>query len=166
MFFGETPDLSNLNVFGCTAFKLIETHEDKLSDKATKEVFVGYSEDSEAYVLYNPYSKKPSFSRNVSFDETSFDSFAAHPSQNIRAFVTEKPAPKQVLPEPLDYLCEKSSIPVLPTEALNDFETETTSSPIDVVSPENIDATESSVLSGLEVRELSNLLRIWTTSFF
>ena len=59
-------------------------------------MFVGYSEDSEAYVLYNPYSKEISYSRNVIFDETSFDSFAAHPSQNIRAFVTEKPAPKQV----------------------------------------------------------------------
>ena len=104
MFFGKKPDLSNLKVFGCTAFKHIETHQDKLSDKATKEVFVGYSEDSEAYILYNPYSKKTSFSRNVSFDETSFDFFAAHPSQNIRAFVTEKPAPKQVLTETQTFL--------------------------------------------------------------
>ena len=92
-------DLYNSKIFGCTAFKHIEKHQDKISDKATKEVFVGYSEDSEAYILYNPYSKKTSFSRNVSFDETSFDFFAAHPSQNIRAFVTERPAPKQVLPE-------------------------------------------------------------------
>ena len=90
MFFGKKPDLPNLKVFGCTAFKHIETHQDKLSDKATKEVFVGYSEDSEAYILNNPYSKKTSFSRNVSFDETSFDFFAAHTSQNIRAFVTKK----------------------------------------------------------------------------
>ena len=75
------------------------SHQDKLFDKATKEVFVCCSEVSEAYILYNPYSKKTSFSRNVSFDETSFDFFAAHPSQNIRAFVTEKPAPKQVLLE-------------------------------------------------------------------
>ena len=28
MFFGENPDLSNLKLFGCTAFKHIETHQD------------------------------------------------------------------------------------------------------------------------------------------
>ena len=113
-------------------------HQDKLSDKATKEVFVGYSEDSEAYILYNTYSKKISFSRNVSFDETSLDFFVAHPCQNIRAFVTEKPAPKQVLPESQEHFCEKSSVPFLPTETLNYFETETTPSTVDVVSSENI----------------------------
>ena len=109
MFFGEKPDLSNLKVFGCTAFKLNETHQDKVSDKATEELFVGYSEDSEAYILYNSYSKMTSFSRNVSFDETSFNSFEApHPSQNIQAFVTEKPASKQGLPETQKHFCEKS----------------------------------------------------------
>ena len=95
-FFAEKPALSSLKVFGCTAFKHIETHQFKLSDKATKKVFVGFFEDSEAYILDYPYSKKTSFSRNVSFDDTSFDSFAAHPCQNIPAFVTGKPAPKQV----------------------------------------------------------------------
>ena len=77
----------------------MKTHQEKLSDKATREVFVGYSEDSEAYILYISYSKKFFFSRNVSFDETSFDSFATHSSQNIRALVTEKPEPKELLPE-------------------------------------------------------------------
>ena len=63
MFFSGKPDLSNLKVSGCTAFKHIETHQDKFSNKATKEIFVGYSKDSEAYILYNPYSKMTSFSR-------------------------------------------------------------------------------------------------------
>ena len=98
MFFGENFS----RIFRCTAFKHIEMHQDKFSDKANKEVFVGYSEDSEAYVLYKAYSKETSFSRNVSFDEISFDSFAAHPSQNVRTFVIEKPTSKQVLPETLD----------------------------------------------------------------
>ena len=57
----KKSDLSNLKVFGYTAFKHIELQEDKLSDKATKESFVGYSEDSEAFILYNPYSKKLCF---------------------------------------------------------------------------------------------------------
>ena len=42
---------------------------------------------------------------------------------------------------------EKSSIPVLPSETLHDFETEITPSPVDVVSSENIEAIESSVFS-------------------
>ena len=112
------------------------------------------------HTFYNPYSKNTSFSRNVFFDETSFDFFAAHPSQNIRAFVTKKPAPKQVLTETQKHFCEMSSVPILPTETLNDFETETTPSPVDVVSSENIDANESSAFCGLEVGELSNRLRI------
>ena len=128
-------------------FKHIETHQDKLSDEVTKEVFVGYSEDCEAYILYNPYSKKILFSGNVFFHETSFDIFAAHPSQNIRAFVTEKPALKQVLPETQKHFCEKSSVRILPTESLNDIKTGTTPSPVDAVSSENIDAIESSVFS-------------------
>ena len=103
MCFGEKPDLSELKIFGGTAIKHIETNQDKLSDIATKDVFVGYFEVSEAYILSKPYSKKTSFSRNVSFDETSFDSFAAHLSQNILAFVTKKPAPKHVLPGTLNF---------------------------------------------------------------
>ena len=63
--------------------------------------------------------------------------FVEHPNQNIRVFVTEKPAQK--------HFCEKSSVPISPTETLNDFETETTPSPVDVVSSENIEAIESSV---------------------
>ena len=80
--------------------------------------------------------------------------------------MTEKPAPKQDLPETQKHFCEKSSVPILPTGTLNDLEAETTPSPVDVVSSENIDAIESSVFCGLEVGELSNLLSISTTTFF
>ena len=142
MFFSEKPDLSNLIFFGYNFFKHKETHQDKLSERAIKEVFVCYSVDSETYDLYNPYSKKTSFSRNVSFNETSFDFFAAHPSQNIRAFVTEKQALKHVLPETQKNFCEKSSVPILPTETLNDFESEATPSHVDIVSSENNDTNE------------------------
>ena len=34
--FGKKPDLSNLKIFGCTAFKHIETHQENLSDKPPK----------------------------------------------------------------------------------------------------------------------------------
>ena len=73
--------------------------------------------------------------------------FAAHPNQNIRAFVTEQPALKQVLHETLKQLCEKSSVPVLPNETLIDLETETSLSLVEVVLFENIRAYENSVFS-------------------
>ena len=110
--------------------------------------------------MYNPYSKKTSFSRNVSFDETSFDFFAAHPSQNIRAFVTKKPAPKQVLTETQKHFCEMSSVPILPTGTLNDFETETTPSPLMLFHLKTLMPMKVVLFCGLEVGELSNRLRI------
>ena len=73
--------------------------------------------------------------------------FAAHSSQNIPAFANEKPAPKQDLHKTQEHFCQKSSVFVLPTETLNDFETEKTPSNVVVVSSENIDAIESSVFS-------------------
>ena len=47
--------------------------------------------------------------------------------------------------ETLILFCEKSSVPVLPSETSNDLEIETTVSPVDVVSSETIDVIESSV---------------------
>ena len=134
-----------MKVFGCTAFKHID--QDKFSYKVTKEVFVGYSEDSEAYILYNPYSKKILFSRKVFFDETFLNSLAANPSQNILAFVTEKLARKQVLPETQKHFCEKSSVPNLPTDTLDYFKFQKTPSTVDVVSFESIDVIESRFFS-------------------
>ena len=72
MFFGEKPYLSNFRVFGCIAHNIIETHQDKLSPKATKEFVVGYAPMSNAYILFDPKTAKTSASRNVSFNEYSF----------------------------------------------------------------------------------------------
>ena len=69
--------------------KRIKTH----SDNATKENFVGYSEDFGEYNSYNPYPKN-SFSCNVSSDKTSFDSFAAHPSQKLLSLRNRKAGSK------------------------------------------------------------------------
>ena len=72
------------------------------------------------------------------------ESCACSPVTETGNHVTEKPAPKQVLPETQKQFCQKSSVPILSTETLNDFETETTPSPVDDVSSENFDAIESS----------------------
>ena len=40
-----------------------------MDDKSEKCIFIGYSENSKAYRLYNPISKKMITSRNVIFKE-------------------------------------------------------------------------------------------------
>jgi hypothetical protein len=71
LFHGKVPDLSNLKVFGCSAFRFIETHNPKLQMKSTKEIIVGYgASSSNSYLLYNCDSKRVSQSRNVTFNES------------------------------------------------------------------------------------------------
>ena len=91
MFFGEKPDLSGLKVLGVLLSNTLKRIKTNFPIKPLKKfllVFLRFTKDT----ILN--SKNTSFSRNVSFDEPSFDYFAAQPSQNIRAFVTEKLAPK------------------------------------------------------------------------
>jgi Reverse transcriptase (RNA-dependent DNA polymerase)/gag-polypeptide of LTR copia-type len=67
---GRVPDLSDLRVFGCPAYVHIDSsRRRKLEDKAWKGVFVGYAEDSPAWLVYNPETKRVLRSRDVDFDE-------------------------------------------------------------------------------------------------
>ena len=66
------PDVKDMRVFGCAAFKLVEVHQPKLADKATSEVFVGYGNSNGSYVLFNPKTSRFSISRNVTFNELDF----------------------------------------------------------------------------------------------
>ena len=51
-FFGQKPDVSNLRVFGCIAFKHIpDAKRRKLDNKSCKCVFVGYPEGTKGYKL-------------------------------------------------------------------------------------------------------------------
>ena len=72
LFYGRKPDVSNLKVFGCSAFRFLEVGIKKLDSKAVKEIFVGYGHTHDSYYLYNPVSGKISHSRNVSFNEKEF----------------------------------------------------------------------------------------------
>ena len=135
-----------LGVLLSNTLKRIKAH----SAKATNKNFVSYSEDSGEYISYNPYPKI-SFSRNVSPDKTSFDSLAAHPRQKIWAFVTDKPAAKQVLPESLKHWMISKLKQPLPPLMLFHLKT---LMPLKVV-----------FFRGLEVTNLSIILRISTTTF-
>ena len=67
---GKKPNLSHLKVFGCIAYAHVPDQlRKKLDDKAEKCIFVGYSEETKAYKLYNPETQKVIISRDVTFDE-------------------------------------------------------------------------------------------------
>ncbi|KAA0058989.1 integrase [Cucumis melo var. makuwa] len=67
---GEKLSVSHLRVFGSIAYSYIPNQlRGKLNDKSEKCIMVGYSENSKAYRLYNPVSRKIIISRDVIFNE-------------------------------------------------------------------------------------------------
>ncbi|CAL9028826.1 unnamed protein product [Prunus brigantina] len=67
---GLKPAVDHFKVFGCIAYAHIpDEKRKKLDDKSEKCVFLGVSEVSKAYKLYNPVTKKIVVSRDVIFDE-------------------------------------------------------------------------------------------------
>ncbi|KAL6286215.1 hypothetical protein ACE6H2_010605 [Prunus campanulata] len=67
---GRKPAVGYFKVFGCIAYARIpDEKRKKLDDKGEKCVFLGISEVSKAYKLFNPVSKKIIISRDVVFDE-------------------------------------------------------------------------------------------------
>ncbi|KAM2792748.1 hypothetical protein PS2_004361 [Malus domestica] len=67
---GYKPNVAHLRVFGCVAYaQVLEAKMRKLDDRGEECVFVGYSEESKAYKLYNPLTGKLVVSRDVIFSE-------------------------------------------------------------------------------------------------
>ena len=67
---GMSCSVSHLRVFGCVAYVNVPKQiRGKLDDQSEKCVFNGYSEQSKAYKLYNPITKKTIISRDVVFKE-------------------------------------------------------------------------------------------------
>ncbi|CAL8103863.1 unnamed protein product [Prunus armeniaca] len=64
------PAVYYFKIFGCIAYARIpDEKRNKLDDKGERCVFLGISEVSKAYKLFNPLSKKIIISRDVVFDE-------------------------------------------------------------------------------------------------
>ena len=62
--------VSHLRVFESIAYSHVpDEKKGKLDDKSKKCILVGYSENSKAYRLCNPISKKIIISRDVHFNE-------------------------------------------------------------------------------------------------
>ncbi|GMI66347.1 hypothetical protein HRI_000304000 [Hibiscus trionum] len=70
---GKRPSIEHFRIFGCVAYAHIpDQKRTKLDEKAEKCIFLGVSEQSKAYKLYNPITKKIVISRDVIFDEEQF----------------------------------------------------------------------------------------------
>ena len=62
--------VSQLKFFGCVAYAHVPNElRKKLEKKGHKCIFVGYSEDTKAYKLYDPVARKVIISRDVQFFE-------------------------------------------------------------------------------------------------
>lgn len=67
---GRKPNVEYFRIFGCIAYAHVSDEKrKKLDDKGEKCVFLGMSECSKAYKLYNPLTKRIVTSRDVVFDE-------------------------------------------------------------------------------------------------
>jgi hypothetical protein len=67
---GKPCNVSHLRIFGCIAFAHVPAEmRRKLDDRSKRCIFVGYSEDSRAYNLYNPITQKYVINRDVQFKE-------------------------------------------------------------------------------------------------
>ena len=70
MFFGESPEVSHLNIFCCPVYIHIPKEKrTKLDPLGKKGLFVGYSEQSKDYRIYIPGYCQIELSRDVTFDE-------------------------------------------------------------------------------------------------
>jgi transposase InsO family protein len=67
---GKRADLSSMWVFGCPAYVRIDkSQRRKLDDRAWKDVFVGHTSESPAWLVYNHVTRRVVSSLNVVFDE-------------------------------------------------------------------------------------------------
>jgi transposase InsO family protein len=67
---GWKPNVQHLRVFGCVAHvKKIGPRVNKLADRSSKMIFIGYEEGSKCYRVYDPISKKLQVSRDIMFEE-------------------------------------------------------------------------------------------------
>lgn len=70
---GRKPTVDHFKIFGCIAYAHVpEQKRTKLDNKGEKCIFLGVSDQSKAYKLYNPITKKIVISRDVIFVEKIF----------------------------------------------------------------------------------------------
>ena len=89
-------------IFGCVGYVLShDRDQDKLSPKAHKCVFVGYSNTQKGYKLYHPSTKRLFVSKDVTFDENSFF-YSRKPGHNDPDFLNVISENEESMNIPLD----------------------------------------------------------------
>ena len=80
---GKKPLVMHFRMFGCFCYAHVpDSIRRKLDAKSRKCIFLGYSEESKAYQLYDPKAKKIVTSRDVVFAEQ------PHSAENVGSFAT------------------------------------------------------------------------------
>ncbi|CAL5417495.1 unnamed protein product [Camellia sinensis] len=113
---GREISYSHLRVFGCKAFAHVsKEHRQKLDDKATPCIFIGYGDEEFGYRLWDPKHKKVIRSRDVVFQEgQTFEDFGqpAKPKVDDVSEIIPNPVPSQHATDEEE----------LPQHAVNDVE--------------------------------------------
>ena len=92
MWYGHVPSVKHLRVFGSTCYALVpKIHRNKLGARSHKCIFLGYSNTSKAYHLYDEENKKVAISRDVIFLESSkTDNVVERQLDRLDSFANEK----------------------------------------------------------------------------
>ena len=69
LWYGHSPNVKYLKVFGCKCYILKDTINRKFDAKSDEDIFLGYSTRSKAYKCLNTNTNKIVESANVNFDE-------------------------------------------------------------------------------------------------
>ena len=76
LFTGKTARRNHLRVFGCTAYLKRKVNLRKLDSRSVKAKFIGYENNSTAYILQELATKKIIKARNVLFEENEIQLFS------------------------------------------------------------------------------------------
>lgn len=93
---GQKPQVHQLKVFGCVAYAhILKQEREKFDEKGVKNIFVGYSNESKGYHLYNPKTNKIVISRDVIFDESTTWNWESDSNQGPKLFEIIEPVINQ-----------------------------------------------------------------------
>jgi len=71
--YGRKPEIGHLRSFGCIAYTHVpEAKHTKLDDRATRYIFIGYTETPSIWRVCDPVTKRVYTSRDIKFDEAVF----------------------------------------------------------------------------------------------
>src|SRR4030043_238255 len=95
LFKGRKPSISYFHQFGCTCYILNNKHYlKKFSAKAQRGIFIGYSERSKAYRVYNSETNMVEETIHVKFDDKEPDSEMSELSKNFAGIQISGIAPE------------------------------------------------------------------------